>query len=65
MELEATPETKMEQMEKGIERWGFFFHGGKKPGSRGCIDLGANEEDFFNTLEQYDWELELKVGYGL
>jgi len=61
----ATPETKKEQLEKEIDRGGFFVHGGKKPGSLGCLDLGQDEERFFDTLEQYNWELELEVDYGL
>jgi hypothetical protein len=63
--IPATPETRAERLNKGIRRGEFFFHGGKKPGTIGCIDLGADEEDFFNTLEQYDRELELEVDYGL
>lgn len=61
--LIATPETKEEQLGQGIDRGGFFFHGGEEPGTIGCIDLGTEEEDFFNTLEQYDRPLSLEACY--
>jgi RHS repeat-associated protein len=31
-------------------RDGFFLHGGKKPGSAGCIDVGGNDSDLFGNL---------------
>ena len=62
--LMTIPESKTEQLNRGIDRGEFFFHGGKKPGSLGCIDLGSEEEDFFNTIEQYKWKLKLEVSYG-
>ena len=31
-------------------RDGFFLHGGKKPGSAGCIDVGGNDTDLFGHL---------------
>ena len=31
-------------------RDGFFMHGGAKPGSKGCIDLGSGDEDFFSRV---------------
>ena len=61
--LDPTPMTEIEQNRNDINRYGFFFHGGNFPGSAGCIDLGDNEEDFFNTIQQYDHPLELKVIY--
>jgi hypothetical protein len=33
-------------------RDGFFVHGGKKPGSRGCLDLGSGDVDFFSKIKQ-------------
>lgn len=63
VKLTATPETKRGQLEKGIDRWGLFGHGGERPGTLGCLDFGDDEEDFFNTLEQYDWPLYLEVYY--
>ncbi len=63
--LTATPESKAEQVSKNIKRYGFFFHGGKILGTRGCIDLGQEEEDFFNTIRQYKGKLTLGVDYGL
>jgi RHS repeat-associated protein len=31
-------------------RDGFFLHGGKKPGSAGCIDVGGSDTDLFGHL---------------
>lgn len=31
-------------------RDGFFLHGGKKPGSAGCIDVGASDIELFRHL---------------
>jgi Ca2+-binding RTX toxin-like protein len=50
----------------------FFIHGGLFPGSRGCIDLGPNEEAYFAALRslgeasheiivQYDTQLETQA----
>lgn len=30
----------------------FFLHGGSLPGSAGCIDIGAAEEDIFKLIEE-------------
>ncbi|MBL0039207.1 MAG: hypothetical protein IPP36_12280 [Nitrosomonadales bacterium] len=32
-------------------RNGFFLHGGKKPGSAGCIDVGGSDKDLFKHLQ--------------
>ena len=31
-------------------RNGFFLHGGRRPGSAGCIDVGASDKDLFSLL---------------
>ena len=36
---------------KTFGRNGFFLHGGKKPGSAGCIDVGGNDTDLFKHLQ--------------
>jgi len=33
-------------------RAGFFLHGGKVPGSAGCIDVGGNDTDLFGKLQK-------------
>ncbi|MEJ6003871.1 RHS repeat-associated core domain-containing protein [Paucibacter soli] len=35
---------------KTFGRDGFFLHGGKKPGSAGCIDVGGSDTDLFGNL---------------
>lgn len=35
-----------------IERGGFYIHGGKKPGSIGCIDLTGEMDRFYQDLMQ-------------
>jgi RHS repeat-associated protein len=35
---------------KTLGRDGFFLHGGKVPGSAGCIDVGNNDINLFNIL---------------
>ena len=37
----------------GVKRNGFTIHGGKNPGSAGCIDLVDNDSDFFKFVEKY------------
>ena len=43
--LQPDPSTKT------LGRDGFFLHGGKKPGSAGCIDVGGNDTDLFKHLQ--------------
>lgn len=47
----------------GINRSGFFIHGGWSPGSAGCIDLGSNESSFFNYLSGQNETIPLTVKY--
>jgi len=35
------------------DRGGFFIHGGRTPGSAGCIDLCRLDRSFFPVLERY------------
>ena len=35
-----------------FHRGGFFIHGGKTPGSLGCIDLTSNIEAFVSSLRK-------------
>jgi RHS repeat-associated protein len=44
-------------------RGGFFFHGGKNPGSAGCVDLTDQEKEFFKKLKKYKEKLPFKVKY--
>jgi hypothetical protein len=32
-------------------RGGIIMHGGKKPGSAGCIDVGSGDKDLFPRLQ--------------
>ncbi len=45
-------------------RGGCFIHGGKNPGSYGCIDLTCQEKPFFDVLERYNKPLPLTVKYN-
>ncbi|MBI5789299.1 MAG: hypothetical protein HZA78_10635 [Candidatus Schekmanbacteria bacterium] len=63
VEVFRTPETIEKQLSKKIDRKGLFFHGGRKPGSKGCIDLGYREEDFFKRISKYKGKMRLKVYY--
>jgi len=46
------------------ERSGFYIHGGKEPGSSGCIDLAPNAKPFFDRLKKYkNVRLPLNVSY--
>jgi len=42
-------------------RGGFFVHGGVYPGSIGCIDVGQEEEDFFDFLDDFTEPIPLYV----
>ena len=44
-------------------RSGFSIHGGKVPGSAGCIDLTNNNEKFHNWLKSYGKPVKLNVSY--
>ncbi len=49
-------------------RGGFFIHGGKNPGSAGCIDLWSSADRFFEQLKKelggnYDCYIQLTVRY--
>lgn len=41
------------------KRSGFFLHGGEKPGSAGCIDVGDCDDDLFPRLNRYNKPLPL------
>lgn len=43
-------------------RSGFFVHGGRRPGSAGCVDVGASEDEFFKRIKQNQGPLALRVG---
>jgi RHS repeat-associated protein len=42
-------------------RDGFFLHGGKTPGSAGCIDIGSRDKDLFPKLMGHDGPIPLTV----
>jgi RHS repeat-associated protein len=42
-------------------RSGFFIHGGKKPGSAGCIDVGENDKTLFPGLKDHPGLVEVLV----
>lgn len=44
-------------------RSGFSIHGGKTPGSAGCIDLTKNNKSFHNWLKSYGKPVKLNVNY--
>ena len=45
------------------DRKGFTIHGGSKAGSRGCIDLTDQNEDFMRTFRGLGRDLRLRVVY--
>lgn len=45
-------------------RKGFYIHGGKKPGTKGCIDLGKNDIKFHNLLKDHAGKVDVKVNYN-
>lgn len=55
------------QQKKESGRSGFSIHGGKQPGSAGCIDLMDKDKDFCSFLEKYrgveQKEVPLEVQY--
>ncbi|MCU7966182.1 MAG: DUF2778 domain-containing protein, partial [gamma proteobacterium symbiont of Bathyaustriella thionipta] len=42
-------------------RDGFFLHGGKKPGSAGCIDVGGGDKTLFPQLLNHDGAIPITV----
>jgi hypothetical protein len=42
-------------------RSGFFFHGGEKPGSAGCVDVGCNDEELFPLMKKQRKLFKIKV----
>ena len=44
-------------------RSGFYIHGGKTPGSRGCIDLCSRADDFFSVVGTDPGSLDVDVDY--
>jgi hypothetical protein len=51
---------------KGTNTFGrgnFSIHGGKTPGSAGCIDLTKNNNSFHKWLKSYGKPVQLNVKY--
>lgn len=44
-------------------RSGFFIHGGKKPGSAGCIDVGGGDKSLFPGLINHNGPIPVEVSY--
>lgn len=42
-------------------RSGFFLHGGKRPGSAGCVDVGSSDEELFPLLQKQRRPVKVKV----
>lgn len=57
--ISLTPSSGNEMYGRG----GFTIHGGSVPGSRGCIDLTNENEDFMKTFRGLGKDLRLKVKY--
>lgn len=55
--LEPAPETDTHG------RSGFSIHGGRDPGSAGCIDLTGHMDDFLRTFRDHGRDLNLRVIY--
>jgi len=60
--LHPTPETDTNDI-NGKPRTGFFLHGGKSPGSAGCIDVANSDTEVMNLLRQFDRTVILQVKY--
>jgi hypothetical protein len=45
-------------------RSGFMLHGGKIPGSAGCIDVGSGEATLFPLLKAHKGPITVKVNYN-
>ena len=41
----------------------FFMHGGDKPGSAGCIDVGNHDSKILGGLENHEGPVDVKVNY--
>lgn len=41
-----------DQSTETFGRSGFFLHGGRKPGSAGCIDVGSSDKNLFENLRR-------------
>ena len=50
---ERTPIKNDPAVTQNTGRDNFFIHGGKEPGSGGCIDLTKHEKSFFDFLRKY------------
>jgi len=46
-----------------LRRRGFKIHGGKKPGSKGCIDIGQKDTDFYDLLHGHQGPIDVIVDY--
>lgn len=46
-----------------LARSGFFLHGGRVPGSAGCIDVGSGEFSLFPLLIAHDGPITVAVQY--
>ncbi len=46
-----------------LGRDNFFIHGGREPGSAGCIDLCGQAGDFFNAVSGTTEDIEVEVAY--
>lgn len=42
-------------------RFDFFLHGGKKPGSAGCVDVGCSDVDLFPLIKIQRKPVRIKV----
>lgn len=55
--LEPSPDNEM------YNRGNFYIHGGDKPGSKGCIDLTDQNQNFHTFLRLYKRDVKLVVKY--
>nr|WP_279593446.1 RHS repeat-associated core domain-containing protein [Pseudodesulfovibrio sp. S3-i] len=53
--LKATGQTELH------ERSDFFLHGGKVPGTQGCVDMGSGDRELFPLLEKQKGEIRFKA----
>jgi hypothetical protein len=47
----------------GQPRGGFFLHGGKYPGSAGCIDVGHMDDEIMSKLKAFNRVVTIDVYY--
>jgi len=45
-------------------RSGFFLHGGDRPGSAGCIDVGQNDVKLFPEIIKHSGPIKVNVDYN-